>query len=78
MSSMGNFTVIRRKGSARCSMVFDSGKASLAGLVFLVRTLREDASFLAGLFAGMSKTTSASKMRGEKRKCPRGRGGRLV
>jgi hypothetical protein len=64
-SSVGSFTVIKRKGSARSSMVADSGRASLADLGF-VRTLREGASLMADLFEGIPKTVSERKTKWEK------------
>lgn len=56
-SSIGNLTFIKRNGSARSSMLLESGRASLAGLNF-VRTLRGGISFVAGLFGDMQKTVS--------------------
>lgn len=53
-SSIGNFTVIKRKGSARSSMLLDSGSAPLAGVDF-ARTLREGFSLAADLLDGMWK-----------------------
>jgi hypothetical protein len=71
---MGNFTVIRRKGSARSSMVVDSDRALLVELVFFVRTLREDASFVADLFEGMSETVFRWNVWRGKKKNASGRG----
>lgn len=71
-SSIGNLTVIRRKGSARSSMVLDSGNASRVGPAFL-RTLRGDISLGADLFEGipMALLLQKANLKEERKYCTR-------